>query len=417
MYITIIILPIITSFMILISSRFIGMEGTKRITKIIYSICLIMSFIIMNEIKNSNIKVIINLPIKWIETLIWKIEIELYYDKYSIIMLCLIFSISTIVLYYSIWYLENDPNLIKFIVSIQIFTISMVLLVLSNNWFIFFIGWEMMGIFSYILINFWDTSIESNKSALKALLYNRIGDISLILSMLFLFHNYGIFHFHLISLFQTTTPKFYFLFFLILASFVKSALFPFHGWLVSAMQGPTPVSALLHAATMVTAGIYLLIRVKEILSDEILIIIIIIGTITLFFGSLSSLFLFDIKKIIALSTCSQIGYMLLAIGLKNFNNSLFHLFTHGFFKALLFLCSGILIHALFNEQDFRKFGAFSLLILILIFLCLLVLLVYFLFLFYLVSILKNLFLYILYYLSLLFIFFLILVLLLLVFIV
>lgn len=124
------------------------------------------------------------------------------------------------------------------------------------------------------------------------------------------------------------------------------------------MQGPTPVSALLHAATMVTAGIFLLIRVKDFFIEDIFIIIMIIGTITLFLGSLSSLFLYDIKKIIALSTCSQIGYMYLSIGFQQYNLSLFHLFTHGFFKALLFICSGILIHSLFNEQDFRKFGSF-----------------------------------------------------------
>lgn len=365
MYSLIIILPLCSSLSLLTLGRYIGVKGSKKVTESIWLLCWIISIIIFTDIKNSSVEILIKSKISYIYMLNFNIGWEIIFDKPSTTMLVLITTISLVVQLYSYWYLHNDPHLIRFISYIQIFTLSMIILVVSNNFLIFFIGWEIMGLMSYLLINFWSTSIESNKSSFKAILYNRIGDISLIYSIISL----DLITFS--SSLKTSPTSWYisFIFFFI-AALAKSALFFFHGWLVSAMQGPTPVSALLHSSTMVCSGIYLFIRISPLYELKYYNYILIISSITIVLGSLSSFFLYDIKKIIALSTCSQIGYMFIALGLSGVSNSLFHLFSHGYFKALLFLLSGILIHSYtgslkntnksyhsyFNEQDYRKFG-------------------------------------------------------------
>jgi NADH-ubiquinone oxidoreductase chain 5 len=245
------------------------------------------------------------------------------------------------------------------------------MLVTSGNYIQLFIGWEGVGLCSYFLINFWFTRLLANKSALKAMLVNRIGDIFLLISFGLIYYIFLSFDFCLIfSLINYYKYSYIFLFgyyfhsyslisfFLLLGAFGKSAQLGLHTWLPDAMEGPTPVSALIHAATMVTAGVFLIIRSSFFFNYSylILFILLFIGSATAFFGSVVACFQYDIKKIIAYSTCSQLGYMFVSCGLMHYDLALFHLFNHAFFKALLFLSSGVLIHGLLDEQDIRKMG-------------------------------------------------------------
>jgi NADH-ubiquinone oxidoreductase chain 5 len=247
----------------------------------------------------------------------------------------------------------------------------MIILVTSGNYIQLFIGWEGVGLCSYFLINFWFTRLLANKSSLKAMLVNRIGDIFLLISFGLIYYIFLSFDFCLIfSLINYYKYSYIFLFgyyfhsyslisfFLLLGAFGKSAQLGLHTWLPDAMEGPTPVSALIHAATMVTAGIFLIIRSSFFFNYSylVLFILLFIGSLTALFGSLVACFQYDIKKIIAYSTCSQLGYMFVSCGLMHYDLALFHLFNHAFFKALLFLSSGVLIHGLLDEQDIRKMG-------------------------------------------------------------
>ena len=258
--------------------------------------------------------------------------------------------------------MKEEENKIRFIIYMNIFSFTMLLLVLSNNIIIMLIGWEGVGVSSYLLINYWNTRLQANKSAIKAILYNKIGDIFLIMGIIYIInYNYNMILFdnnYIIN--NNIIVNDYIIICIIIAAIAKSAQFGFHCWLGDAMEGPTPVSALLHAATMVTAGIYLLFRILPIYiySSYIYNILSIIGILTIILGGFISLFQNDIKKIIAFSTCSQLGYMLYANSIGLYENSYNHLIIHGYFKALLFLSAGILIHAFHNQQDLRKFGSF-----------------------------------------------------------
>ena len=228
-----------------------------------------------------------------------------------------------------------------------------------------------MGLSSYLLINFWYTRIQANKSAMKAIIVNRFGDFGIYFSLLIIYYYFKCFDFSVIfslvlflETYTTTLLGFTFnsldfiCFFIFLGAIGKSAQIGLHTWLPDAMEGPTPVSALIHAATMVTAGVFTLIRFSPLLehSPNILFLILLFGGLTAFFAGTVGLVQYDIKKVIAYSTCSQLGYMFFACGISNYSVSLFHLFNHGFFKALLFLGAGSVIHALFDEQDMRKMG-------------------------------------------------------------
>jgi NADH-ubiquinone oxidoreductase chain 5 len=269
--------------------------------------------------------------------------------------------------------MSHDPHLQRFMSYLSLFTFFMLILITASNFIQMFVGWEGVGLSSYLLINFWFTRIQANKAAIKAMLFNRIADMLMLLSLFSIFLVFETFDysiiFSIISLtvdFNLNLGSFYvssidfICLFLFLGAMGKSAQLGFHNWLPDAMEGPTPVSALIHAATMVTAGVFLLIRCSYIFeySPNILNFIAIVGAITAFFGASTGLFFHDLKRIVAFSTCSQLGYMILACGLERYNAAFFHLVTHAFFKALLFLAAGAIIHAAFDEQDTRKFGSY-----------------------------------------------------------
>ena len=400
-------LPIYLTLSAFIISFFFGRLFNSYYIGLFNSIIIFISFnislFIFYEVIICQSTTLINC-INWITIGIFEIKWSFYYDSLTAAMLVVILSISTAAHFYSIEYMISDPNQIKFMSYLTLFTFFMLLLVTSNNFIILFVGWEGVGISSYLLINFWHTRIGANKSAIMAMFVNKIGDISLLLAISFIFTilhsvDFSIFlgYFSIFNI-EVYYPEYemvdiinyqnrnknndidYFIdliiknkidyidnymeifmiigIFLIIAAVGKSAQLGLHTWLPEAMEGPTPVSSLIHAATMVTAGIFLIIRTNFlfILTNELSIIIITLGSLTAFMGSTIGVFQLDIKKIIAYSTCSQLGYMFLACGLCGFQFSIYHLINHAFFKALLFLIAGYIIHAINNEQDIRKLG-------------------------------------------------------------
>lgn len=282
------------------------------------------------------------------------------YDPLTCVMLLVIALIASSVIIYSRGYMDQDPDLPLFLGYLLLFVGFMMIFVAAGNLPVMFIGWEGIGLLSYCLINFWHTRIYANLAALKAVFVNKIGDLFLFLAMGALFSQYCTLDY--ITLFLLASNDDYYLDFaatmLVLAAAVKSAQILLHTWLPDAMEGPTPVSALLHAATMVTAGIYLLTRCSPLieLSTNAKTLCVLIGTLTCVFAASIGLLQVDIKRIIAFSTCSQLGYMFLICGLSGYNFAMFHLFNHAFFKALLFLSAGSIIHGLNDEQDLRRMG-------------------------------------------------------------
>jgi NADH-ubiquinone oxidoreductase chain 5 len=307
----------------------------------------------------------------WIKSDFIHINWSFQFDTLSIVMLLIITFISTIVHLYSLEYMEYDPHLIRFMSYLSLFTFFMLILVTGDNFLQMFVGWEGVGLSSYLLINFWFTRIQANKAAIKAMLVNRVGDFCILLAlflMIFVFNSleydiiFGIIpnslnlglnlNIHFFSYIDLITILIF------LGCMGKSAQLGLHTWLPDAMEGPTPVSALIHAATMVTAGVFLIVRSSFLfeMSSTSLCFILVIGSLTTFFSSTVGLFQNDIKKIIAYSTCSQLGYMIFACGLSSYDVAMFHLSNHAFFKALLFLGAGSIIHAMNDEQDLRKYG-------------------------------------------------------------
>jgi len=297
------------------------------------------------------------------------------FDNITSSMLIVVTFISFFVHVYSSDYMGADPHLPRFMSYLSLFTLFMLFLVTANNFLILFIGWEGVGLCSFLLINFWYTRIQANKAAIKAILFNRVGDFFLLFAMFILYYIFNSLDYDIIFsesaflsgkilvLNETTTINCIDLicFSLFIGAVGKSAQLGLHTWLPDAMEGPTPVSALIHAATMVTAGVFLLIRGSFLfeLSPNILFFISIVGAITAVFAATTGLFQNDIKRIIAYSTCSQLGYMIFACGLSNYQVGFFHLSNHAFFKALLFLGAGSIIHAIADEQDIRKMGGFK----------------------------------------------------------
>jgi len=294
-----------------------------------------------------------------------------YVDSLTCVMLIVVTFISTLVHLYSIEYMSQDPHLSRFMSYLSLFSFFMLILITAGNFLQMFVGWEGVGLASYLLINFWFTRIQANKSAIKAMLVNRIGDFFILLA---LFSIYSVFNtldysivFNLVPLkindqimigpFTINVIDLVCIF-LFLGAMGKSAQIGLHTWLPDAMEGPTPVSALIHAATMVTAGVFLIVRCSFLFehSSFALSIIIVVGACTAFFASTTGLFQSDLKKVIAYSTCSQLGYMIFACGLSGYDVGVFHLSNHAFFKALLFLGAGSVIHAVSDEQDMRKMG-------------------------------------------------------------
>jgi len=297
----------------------------------------------------------------------WSINI----DPLSSVMLVVVTFVSALVHIYSIGYMSHDPHKPRFMSYLSLFTFSMLVLVVSDNFLQLFFGWEGVGLCSYLLIGFWYKKNSANNAAIKAFIVNRVGDFGLAIGIFLIFFYFGTINFN--EVFQLA-PQFLekkliffgiqsnlitlICLFLFIGAMGKSAQFLLHTWLPDAMEGPTPVSALIHAATMVTAGVFLVIRCSPLFeySQTALNVVTIVGMVTAIFAASVALVQNDIKKIIAYSTCSQLGYMFFAAGIGAYHVAMFHLFTHAFFKALLFLGSGSVIHAFKDEQDIRNMG-------------------------------------------------------------
>lgn len=379
MYLTIVFLPLFIYLFTSLFARLFGGMGVGFITTIGLVILFLFSCIAFLEVVLSNQVVTIDL-FNWFVFEGFTLQWGFLFDSLTVAMLIIITLVSSAVHLYSMDYMKEDPHLARFMSYLTLFTFFMIVLVTSNSYMQLFVGWEGVGLVSYLLINFWHTRIQANKSALKAILVNRIGDFFFffgMISTLVLFNslNYEVvfmlvpsYAYHSFDLclalgsfvqfnFEVHTLSFIAFLFL-LGAVGKSAQLGLHTWLPDAMEGPTPVSALIHAATMVTAGVFLLLRSSPLLEycPNILSLMVIFGSLTALLGASIGLFQNDLKKVIAYSTCSQLGYMVLACGVSAYNVSFYHLINHAFFKALLFLSAGCVIHSMLNEQDMRRMG-------------------------------------------------------------
>lgn len=370
MYLLLVFLSIIGSCFAGFFGRYLGSWGSALITTSCLFLSFLLSLFVFYEVAFFDCFVYIKLA-TWINSEILNIDWGFMFDSLTVSMCVVVTFISFAVHLYSIEYMSHDPHLPRFMSYLSLFTFFMLILVTADNYVQMFVGWEGVGLCSYLLINFWYTRIQANKAAIKAMIMNRIGDFSLLIGLFLIFINYKALDYATVA---ALTPFFKTKFVnflnidvhvlsvigicLFIGAVGKSAQLGLHTWLPDAMEGPTPVSALIHAATMVTAGVFLIVRSSFLYEfiPNILEYITIIGALTAFFASTTGLMQNDLKRVIAYSTCSQLGYMVFACGLSNYSVGFFHLSNHAFFKALLFLGAGSVIHAVSDEQDMRKMG-------------------------------------------------------------
>tara|TARA_Y100000590_G_scaffold427243_1_gene537154 strand:- start:2617 stop:4521 length:1905 start_codon:yes stop_codon:yes gene_type:complete len=366
----IVFLPLVAAFISGFFGKKIGDKNSQILSSSLVGASAFFSLIIFYKVLVNNYssnKLIFN----WITSGNFYVDWSITVDPLTSVMLVVVSLISSIIHFYSIGYMNHDPHKPRFMAYLSLFTFAMLTLVTADNFLQLFFGWEGVGLCSYLLIGFWYKRPSANAAAIKAFIVNRVGDFGFAIGIFLIFFFYGTVNYN--EVFEQT-PKliekeiiflgieFNLITLICILLFVgamgKSAQILLHTWLPDAMEGPTPVSALIHAATMVTAGVFLVVKCSPIFeySQVALNLVTIVGLITAFFAATVALVQNDIKKIIAYSTCSQLGYMFFAAGLGAYNIAIFHLFTHAFFKALLFLGSGCVIHSFKEEQDIRLMG-------------------------------------------------------------
>ncbi|TBZ86223.1 NADH-quinone oxidoreductase subunit L [Rhizobium leguminosarum bv. viciae] len=385
LYKAIVFLPLIGAIVAGLFGRAIGAKASEYVTSGLMIIAAILSWIVfftvgMGHAEGGPIKVEV---LRWIQSGGIDVSWSLRVDTLTSVMLIVVNTVSTLVHVYSIGYMHTDPHRPRFFAYLSLFTFAMLMLVTADNLAQMFFGWEGVGLASYLLIGFWFKKPSATAAAMKAFIVNRVGDFGFVLGIAGVFVLFGSINLDTIfanasnfaphegggeagevflNLFGMQLDKAHALTGICLLLFMgamgKSAQFLLHTWLPDAMEGPTPVSALIHAATMVTAGVFLVARMSPLfeLSPDALVVVTVIGAITAFFAATVALVQNDIKRVIAYSTCSQLGYMFVALGAGAYGAAIFHLFTHAFFKALLFLCAGSVIHAVDGEQDMRYMG-------------------------------------------------------------
>ena len=370
MYSAIVFLPLLGFLIAGIFGRWLGVRGAQIVTSSLLVVSALLSVVALVSVglggETTTVQVLTFIDSGGFEA-DWRLRI----DTLTAVMLVVVNVVSALVHIYSIGYMSHDPHQPRFFAYRSLFTSAMLMLVTADNFVQLFFGWEGVGLASYLLIGFWYQKPSANAAAIKAFVVNRIGDFGLILGIATLFLTVGSVDFDTVfkAIPELAGETFSFLGYdvpvvttacllLFMGAMGKSAQFFLHTWLPDAMEGPTPVSALIHAATMVTAGVFLLARLSPVFefSPYALTVVTVIGATTAFFAATVGLVQNDIKRVIAYSTCSQLGYMFVAIGVGAYEVAMFHLFTHAFFKALLFLGSGSVIHAMSDEQDMRKMG-------------------------------------------------------------
>lgn len=376
MYIAIVLLPLIGAVVSGFFGFYLGRRGSSVFSTTTTLLSLLLSLHAFYQVgvlgQTHHITMF-----SWIQRDYIDVAWGFLFDPVTVVMLIVVTYVSTLVHLYATNYMGDDPHLSRFMSYLSFFTFFMLILVTGDNFMQLFTGWEGVGVSSYLLINFWYTRVQANKSAIKAMLVNRVGDFGLALAIAYIFYCFNSVSYEYVfsttSLIQEHLERYQFLGLtftkldligagLLIGAMGKSAQLGLHTWLPDAMEGPTPVSALIHAATMVTAGVFLLVRCSPMLehmSAWVAFLITAVGMCTAFFAATTGLVQNDMKRVIAYSTCSQLGYMIFACGVSNYSGAMFHLTNHAFFKALLFLGAGAIIHAIGGEQDLRKMGGFS----------------------------------------------------------
>ena len=382
MYQAIVFLPLLGFLVAGLFGRSIGAKGAEYITSGLLVISAVLSWIAFFSVGFREVEAFTVPVLRFIDSGGLQADWALRIDTLTVVMLVVVNTVSALVHIYSIGYMHHDPHRPRFFAYLSLFTFAMLMLVTSDNLVQMFFGWEGVGLASYLLIGFWYKKPSANAAAIKAFVVNRVGDFGFALGIFGVFVLFGSVDFGTIfanaatylpgegaeggeavlnflgyALDKETALNIVCLL-LFMGAMGKSAQVPLHTWLPDAMEGPTPVSALIHAATMVTAGVFMLARLSPLfeLSHVALLVVTFVGAFTAFFAATVGLVQNDIKRVIAYSTCSQLGYMFVALGVGAYGAGIFHLFTHAFFKALLFLGSGSVIHAVSDEQDMRKMG-------------------------------------------------------------
>ncbi|MBO6825132.1 MAG: NADH-quinone oxidoreductase subunit L [Sneathiella sp.] len=370
MYVLIVFLPLIASLIAGLGGRKIGDRGSQIVTTGAVATSAILSWVAFFQVAIGGNPLTIEL-FTWIDSGSFDVSWSLRIDTLTAVMLVVVNTVSSLVHLYSIGYMSHDPHKPRFMAYLSLFTFAMLMLVTADNFLQLYFGWEGVGLASYLLIGFWYKKPSANAASMKAFVVNRVGDFGFALGIMAIYLVFDSISFD--TVFAAASSEagntFNFLGFevdiltticllLFVGAMGKSAQLGLHTWLPDAMEGPTPVSALIHAATMVTAGVFMVARCSPIFefSPTALAVVTVVGASTAFFAATIGLVQNDIKRVIAYSTCSQLGYMFFAIGVGAYPIAIFHLFTHAFFKALLFLGSGSVIHAVSDEQDMRKMG-------------------------------------------------------------